>query len=218
MKVKVKSGNQFVNFEGTIVDENEESYFISFFGTAGATINKKDCEIQHIYQTIPSPQELSYKDFYTEMVNKFHSGSLMVEVGVYHGRSFSYLIIEMLNAGKKFDCVAVDACPWEGEPCIGFHKHMEPLKDHFRVMFEKVDSFVAAEKFEDDSIDFLFCDANHNYEFISKDIAAYLPKMKKGSVISGHDMSDPGVERAVKEAFGDDFIWDKKQDIWRKQL
>lgn len=175
-------------------------------------------KMEHIYQTIPSPQELSYKDFYTEMVNKFPSGSLMVEVGVYHGRSFSYLIIEMLNAGKKFDCVAVDACPWEGEPCIGFHKHMEPLKDHFRVMFEKVDSFVAAEKFENNSIDFCFIDANHTYEFVSRDIAAYIPKMKiGGSILSGHDWSDDGVKKAVTEAFPI-FSVDVKQDIWNVQL
>jgi cephalosporin hydroxylase len=177
--------------------------------------------IEHIYQTIPSPQELSYKDFYSEMVQKYPSGSLMVEVGVYHGRSFSYLIIEMLNAGKKFDCVAVDACPWDGEPCTGFHKHMEPLKDHYRVMFEKVDSFVAANNFEDKSIDFCFIDANHTYEFVSKDIAAYWPKMKRGGCLSGHDWSDEGVKKAVSEFCLDrviEYYVDLKQDIWRIEL
>lgn len=174
--------------------------------------------IDHIYHTIPSPQELSYKDFYSEMVNKLPSGSLFVEVGVYHGRSFSYLIIEMLNAGKKFDCVAVDACPWEGEPCIGFHKHMEPLKDHFRVMFEKVDSFVAAENFEDNSIDMCWIDANHEKEFISRDIAAYLPKMKKGGILAGHDISYHGVAQAVQEAFGDKATIDQTQDLWRIEI
>ncbi len=183
-------------------------------------------KIPHIYEDIPSPQTLSYKDFYAEMVQKYPSGSLMVEVGVYHGRSFSYLIIEMLNAGKKFDCVAVDACPWErgstnpgdGEPCRGFYKYMKPLEGHFRVMFEQVDSFVAANNFKDGSIDMVFLDGNHCYEFISKDIAAYLPKMKKGGIISGHDYDDPGVEKAVREAFGADFIHDPSQNIWRKEI
>lgn len=173
--------------------------------------------MEHIYHTIPSPQELSYKDFYTEMVNKYPSGSLMVEVGVYHGRSFSYLIIEMLNAGKRFDCVAVDACPWEGEPCIGFHKHMEPLKDHYRVMFEKVDSFVAAKNFDDGSIDMCFIDANHTYEFVKRDIEAYWPKMKSGSTLAGHDWSDEGVRKAVSEFCIErciEYHVDLKQDIW----
>lgn len=174
--------------------------------------------MEHFWETIGSPQALSYKDFYSEMVRKYPSGSLMVEVGVYHGRSFSYLIVEMINSGKKFDCVAVDACPWEGEPCIGFHKAMKPLEGYFRVMFEKVDSFVAANNFEDGSIDMCFIDANHTYEFVIRDIKAYLPKMKKGGTLSGHDMSDPGVRQAVKEVFGDNFIHDENQDIWRVQL
>lgn len=173
--------------------------------------------MNHFWETIGSPQALSYKDFYTEMVHKYPSGSLMVEVGVYHGRSFSYLIVEMINAGKKFDCVAVDACPWEGEPCIGFHKAMKPLEGHFRMMFERVDSFVAAKNFEDGSIDMCFIDANHTYEFVSRDIAAYLPKMKKGGTLAGHDWSDDGVKRAVREVFND-FAVDEKQDLWRVQL
>ncbi len=183
--------------------------------------------MEHIYHTIPSPQELSYKDFYSEMVQRFSSGSLMVEVGVYHGRSFSYLIIEMLNAGKKFDCVAVDACPWDGEPCTGFHKHMEPLKDYYRVMFEKVDSFVAANNFTDKSIDFCFIDANHTYEFVKRDIEAYLPKMKDGGILAGHDWSDEGVKKAYLEIFGGNYDQPMKykgmgvdgiQDIWWVEL
>lgn len=175
--------------------------------------------MNHIWQTIGSPQAFIYGKFYKQMVDKFPSGSRFVEVGVFYGCSFSFLIVEMINAGKTFDCVAVDACPWYPEPCEGFNRHMEPLKDHFRTMFERVDSFVAAKNFEDESIDFLFLDANHTYEFISKDIPAYLPKMKKGGVISGHDWSDDGVKRAVREAFKKgEFVVDESQDIWYVQL
>lgn len=178
--------------------------------------------MEHIWQTIGSPQELSYAKFYTEQVNRMKDGDRFVEVGVYYGRSFSYFIVEMINAGKTFDCVAVDACPWDGEPCTGFHRHMEPLKDHYRVMFERVDSFVAAKNFEDNSIDFCFIDANHTYEFVSKDIAAYRPKIKPCGVLAGHDWSDDGVKKAVREAFPLDgpghFNVDIYQDIWYVQL
>lgn len=183
-------------------------------------------KIEHFWETIGSPQALSYKDFYSEIVQKYPSGSLMVEVGVYHGRSFSYLIVEMLNAGKKFDCVAVDACPWErgssepgdGEPCRGFYKAMVPLEGHYRTMFDQVDSFVAAQKFADGSIDMCWIDANHEYDFISKDIRAYLPKMKKGGTLAGHDISYHGVAQAVKEIFGDSATIDTTQDLWRIEI
>jgi len=175
--------------------------------------------MDHIFQTIgspqaPDPQVMQYAQFYREQVQRIPDGGRFVEVGVYYGRSFSYFIVEMINAGKHFDCVAVDACPWDGEPCTGFHRHMEPLKDYYRVMFERVDSFVAAQNFEDGSIDTCFIDCNHTYPFISKDIAAYLPKVKKGGILSGHDIDDPDVLRAVREVFGDNFVHDTEQNIW----
>jgi hypothetical protein len=174
--------------------------------------------IEHIYHTIGSPQIMEYGKFYKEQVERIPDGGRFVEVGVYHGQSFSFFIVEMLNAGKKFDCVAVDACPWYPEPCAGFDRHMEPLKDHFRTMFERVDSFVAARNFEDGSIDTCFIDANHTGDFPKKDIAAYLPKMKKGGVMAGHDFDAPDVERAVREAFGDKFTHDPKQNIWYVEI
>ena len=69
----------------------------------------------------------------------------------------------------------------------------------------------AAKKFEDESLDFVYIDANHSYEFVKEDIAAWLPKVKKGGIIGGHDYdwSDPehneefAVKKAVDEMFGD---------------
>lgn len=180
--------------------------------------------MEHIYQKIGSPhiqapsEKMEYSRFYTDMVNKFPSGSRFVEVGVYWGRSFAYFIVEMINAGKMFDCVAVDACPWYPAPCDGFDREMKPLEGYFRTHFERVDSFVAAQNFEDASIDICFIDSNHTDDFPKKDIAAYLPKMKKGGVISGHDFDAPDVERAVREAFGDKFTHDPLQNIWYVQL
>lgn len=170
--------------------------------------------MEHFYNTIPSPQEMIYGKFYTEQVNRMKDGDRFVEVGVYYGRSFSYFIVEMINAGKKFDCVAVDACPWpDVEP--GFRQHMAPLEKYFRTIFDPVDSFVSAAKFADKSIDFLWIDANHTYPFVIQDLKCYYPKMKTGGVMSGHDWSDPGVRQAVKEFFGENFEVDESQDLWR---
>lgn len=155
--------------------------------------------MNHIYQNITG--WFSFPNLYASMVKKLPNGSRLVEVGSYHGCSFSYLVIEAINAGKKFDIVAVDACPWpDVEPT--FNKNMESLKGNFRTLFGG-DSFDRAKDFEDESIDFIFIDANHTYEFVKKDIAAYLPKMKKGGIMAGHDynMSHPGVIQAVNEAF-----------------
>lgn len=41
--------------------------------------------------------------------------------------------------------------------------------------------------FEDESLDFVYIDANHAYDFVIEDIELWFPKVKKGGVVSGHD-------------------------------
>lgn len=67
-------------------------------------------------------------------------------------------------------------------------------------------SVEAAAAFDDASLDFVFIDADHSYEGCSEDISAWLPKVKPGGWLCGHDYdhqvyTDFGVTRAVKEAF-----------------
>ncbi|TXI03390.1 MAG: class I SAM-dependent methyltransferase [Rhizobium sp.] len=69
-------------------------------------------------------------------------------------------------------------------------------------------SVEAASRLEDGMLDLVFIDADHSYEGVKADIAAWLPKIKGGGWIGGHDYRNPdprfrfGVDRAVDEAFG----------------
>jgi hypothetical protein len=47
--------------------------------------------------------------------------------------------------------------------------------------------------------DYIYIDANHEYDFVKKDIETYYPKVKKGGVLAGHDIAREGVLRAVAE-------------------
>lgn len=65
-------------------------------------------------------------------------------------------------------------------------------------------SVEAANDFEDASLDFVFIDADHTYKGVKADINAWLPKVKKGGWICGHDYENPdfpawGVTQAVGE-------------------
>jgi hypothetical protein len=66
----------------------------------------------------------------------------------------------------------------------------------------------AASKFEDRSLDCVFIDAIHTYDAVRTDIALWLPKVRVGGWIGGHDYGNeprfPGVRLAVDEVFGDD--------------
>ena len=58
--------------------------------------------------------------------------------------------------------------------------------------------------FKDESLDFVYIDANHNYEFVRDDIREWTKKVREGGIVSGHDYIDLpgrnlGVIRAVDE-------------------
>lgn len=50
--------------------------------------------------------------------------------------------------------------------------------------------------------DVVFIDGDHRYDAVAADIAAWLPKVRPGGVLCGHDLGVfDGVNRAVREAF-----------------
>ena len=77
------------------------------------------------------------------------------------------------------------------------------LKDYPNAKLIRETSMSAVEQFEDASVDFIFIDAVHTYKYAKEDIIAWLPKVKSGGVLAGHDYCErfPGVIRAVDEIF-----------------
>lgn len=60
---------------------------------------------------------------------------------------------------------------------------------------------LAAESFENESIDCVWVDALHDYDSVLKDLTAWYPKVKKGGILGGHDFNYDfgGVPRAVHD-------------------
>jgi predicted O-methyltransferase YrrM len=63
----------------------------------------------------------------------------------------------------------------------------------------------AHERIEDKSLDFVYIDGLHTYEQVLNDIKNYLPKIKDGGFIGGHDYSPnwQGVVNAINESFSE---------------
>ena len=161
----------------------------------------------------------SQEDFelYRKVVAHFPTGSHFVEVGSYKGRSSAFMAVEIAQSGKqiKFDCVDT----WEGseEHQYGqqfedqdvvanklfnvFEKNMLSVKAYYRPV--KALSVEAAGLYDDESIDFVFIDAAHDYENVRADILAWAPKVKSSGIISGHDWHHPPIKQAVAETVGD---------------
>lgn len=167
-------------------------------------------------------------DWITRMV-KYNGYKLGAEVGVANGANIS----RILQNCPQLTMYAVDR--WEkvvhdpekdGEygpgcelwdPIKGWNRFKRAIAPHKdRVIILRGDSVEMANEIEDGTLDFVFIDANHTYNGVKRDIIAWIPKLRSGGVVCGHDYDrpkHPGVRQAVTELFshhetaGVDFIW-----------
>ncbi len=89
-----------------------------------------------------------------------------------------------------------------------------------RVFVMRAFSVEAAGMIPEASLDFVFIDGNHFYDYVRQDIALWTPKVRAGGFVSGHDYratspkgEDWGVVRAVREAFADR-AHTELHDVW----
>ncbi|MDD3896450.1 MAG: class I SAM-dependent methyltransferase [Candidatus Peribacteraceae bacterium] len=136
-------------------------------------------------------------DLLSYMHDSLPTEKTMVEIGSYAGESAAIF-------AKAFTAVyAVD--PWSlGMRPVekAFDKRTKDIRNITKV---KKRSEEAARFFEDESLDFVYIDALHDYQSVKDDIHYWLPKIKKGCFIGGHDYEtgeNAGVIYAVDELFG----------------
>ena len=79
----------------------------------------------------------------------------------------------------------------------------------------RTDSVSASKMYADESLDAVFIDADHRYESVKADILTWMPKVKKGGILAGHDyiLAHSGVILAVDELVESPEII---QDCWLK--
>jgi predicted O-methyltransferase YrrM len=162
------------------------------------------------------------------------SGSRFVEIGVLFGRSTMFMANEIKRSGKQitFDAIdryAHDRLTWTTEfdslvakmsperaavarRAVASATLLNEVPFYFVLkagLYHHVNLICGlaqeqARLYEDASLDFVFLDDDHQYRETKELILAYLPKIKVGGTIAGHDFTItwPGVIRAVNEVFG----------------
>ena len=115
-----------------------------------------------------------------------------VEIGVAEGH-FSEVICK-----SNPDMIVTGVDQWK--PYFGYldyqrestYKRMlshtlERMKPYGNYNILKTSSMDGATKFADNSVDFIYIDANHDYDHVIEDITAWYKKLRPGGIISGHD-------------------------------
>jgi len=167
--------------------------------------------MQHYWQNVEGWFSEEDCMFYKLIIDRVTAPAHFVEIGCWKGKSSSYMAVEIINSGKdiQFDCVDT----WNGDPNEVVHmadpdvannrlfdvfvNNMKPVEGKYKAV--RSDSVSAAANYADESLDFVFIDAAHDYDSVKADILAWFPKVKSGGIFSGHDYNHPPVKQAVHE-------------------
>ncbi len=132
------------------------------------------------------------------------------EIGVAYGINARYMLQELsikklylidpyMKYGKHKD-VQREKGP-RGSTLKGAIKLLKPWEDKIFWIYDT--SARAVSGIPDDSLDFVYIDGHHQYNYVKNDIILYWPKVKIGGLMAGHDYTKyrPGVVKAVNEIF-----------------
>jgi len=102
------------------------------------------------------------------------------EIGVRHGH-FSKILLNLSNLSTLY---SIDH--WrKKQNYFTANKVLSEFGD--RSIMLRLTSKEASKQFENDSLDFIYIDASHNYESVKQDIDLWWPKLRVGGLFSGHD-------------------------------
>jgi len=142
------------------------------------------------------------------------------EVGVYTGTMVGFLLKELPKIeryytvdpwmsyeqydGKKYRRPGHKVVSsWE-QAMLMYFRNIEPFQH--KVITLRMKSTEAVKHVLDKSLDWVYIDANHKYEYVKENLQVWTPKVKPGGIVSGHDYDNPkgygkgwNVKKAVDE-------------------
>ncbi len=142
--------------------------------------------------------------FFPKMIEEFKL-KIAVEVGVNQGAFSNHLLTN--TSLEKLYCIDT----WQNnygdvEGDDGDSRFAEAKTTLSSYLGDRAEmirntSLNASKQFENESLDFCYIDGDHSLEGIYIDLLAWVPKMKIGGIIGGHDYKD-GKRSGVPDFFG----------------
>ena len=151
--------------------------------------------------------------YIVELIKKYNFKTV-VEIGTAAGETASFILKSIKDKDFKLYCVDpyVSYKDYEDD---GTHKIVKQCRENaYKTVFTDtrathIEEFSsqASKGFGAKSIDMVFIDGNHAYEYVLQDISLWHPKVKKRGIVSGHDFGGGwhGVKKAVKKYYKNRF-------------
>lgn len=159
---------------------------------------------------------------YRILLNLVPINGVFVEIGCWKGKSTAFLLEEVQKDNLPRKIYVIDNFKGSTNTEIEREVYANVNSSHlynefidninyvskFLTSVYRSESDIAADLFSNNSVDVCFIDAGHSYENVRNDITAWLPKIKKGGMLAGHDYNEswPGVIQAVNKLLGQENI------------
>jgi hypothetical protein len=180
-------------------------------------------------------------DFTVNYLNNNIELKIGCEIGVAGGQNIKNILINCPQITKMFGVDSYSTASWdmldinlskEFGGMDGLFKEVDLMLSQFggRAKLIRKLSKDACSDFADESLDFVFIDASHEFEDCYNDIVNWYPKVKKNGVIIGHDWyhpAHPDVSKSVMKFFnvedieyykGPTHVWIVKKTVKKKSF
>lgn len=113
------------------------------------------------------------------------------EIGVAEG----YLSVAMFKAIPNLHLYCIDNwAPYKGNAWSGsiernehHFNHASKILSHYNATIIRKMSMDAVKNFQDNSLDFVYIDGNHSFDYVMEDLIEWTKKVKVGGIVSGDD-------------------------------
>lgn len=150
------------------------------------------------------------KNFGPFLQARFGAG-LAVEVGTDRG-DFALELVKGWPDLKQLTCVDPYICGYDPNDPTS-NRTPEQREEDKREALRKLDQFpnvrfvmrtsaAASEMFDQESLDFVYVDAEHQSSQVYADLRTWWPRIKKGGILAGHDFICPGEDIRITPALG----------------
>eukprot|EP01013_Petalomonas_cantuscygni_P042979 TRINITY_DN7816_c0_g1_i1.p1 TRINITY_DN7816_c0_g1~~TRINITY_DN7816_c0_g1_i1.p1 ORF type:complete len:367 (+),score=54.88 TRINITY_DN7816_c0_g1_i1:56-1156(+) len=150
----------------------------------------------------PAPIEVLTSRHYFGSILTRENKSSGLEIGVREG-DFARILLSRWHTVREYHCVDVWAKQEHYEDFANSdnavqeqryqltRKRLAPYeRAGVDVRYYRMFSTEAASHIPDDSLDFAYHDARHDYAGLLSDLVLYWPKMRRGAIVAGHDYLD----------------------------